>query len=130
MAGKGQWRVLVVDDHAIFRETVRQVLAADSQFVVVAEAGSGEEAVALARQISVDLVLMDMRLPGMNGLSAAGVIKASQPWATILMLSGDWSPAYERKARAAGIHARLAKQSFSLSEIHRVLGSVSDLTGF
>jgi DNA-binding NarL/FixJ family response regulator len=106
----------------MFRETVRQVLAADSRFVVVAEAGSGEEAVALARQISVDLVLMDMRLPGMNGLIAAKAIKTSQSRATILMLSGDWSPAYERKARAVGVRARLAKQSFSLGEVYRVLG--------
>lgn len=126
MTGEGRWRVLVVDDHALFREAVRQVLATDSQFVVVAEAGSGEEAVALTRQINLDLVLMDMRLPGMNGLSAAGVIKANQPRITILMLSGDWSPAYERKARAVGVHARLAKQNFSLSEIYRVLGSVPD----
>ncbi len=84
MAREWQWRVLVVDDYPAFRETVRYVLAGDSRFVVVAEAGSGEEAVALARQIELDLVLMDMRLPGMNGLTAAATIKACQPQATIL----------------------------------------------
>src|SRR4029077_12163737 len=99
MTGEYCWRVLVVDDHAIFRETVRQVLATDAQFVVVAEAGSGEEAVAMAQQMSLDLVLMDMRLPGINGLAAAAAIKAGQPQVIILMLSGDWSPAYERKAK-------------------------------
>lgn len=122
MAREYRWRVLVVDDHAVFRETVRQVLATDAQFVVVAEAGSGEEAVAMAQQLNPDLVLMDMRLPGINGLAAAAAIKAGQPQVIILMLSGDWSPAYERKAKTVGIHARLAKQSFSLSEIQRVLG--------
>jgi DNA-binding NarL/FixJ family response regulator len=101
---------------------VRYVLAGDSQFEVMAEAGDGEEAVALAQQIELDLVLMDMRLPGINGLAAAKAIKACQPQVTILMLSGDWSPAYERKARAVGVQARLAKQNFSLNEIHRVLG--------
>ncbi len=122
MVGKWRWRVLLVDDHTIFRETVRYVLAGDSQFEVMAEAGDGEQAVALARQIELDLVLMDMRLPGINGLSAAKAIKACQPQVTILMLSGDWSPAYERRARAVGVQARLAKQNFSLNEIHRALG--------
>jgi DNA-binding NarL/FixJ family response regulator len=126
MAGEYRWRVLVVDDHAVFRETVRQVLASDAHFVVVAEAGSGEEAVALAGEISPDLVLMDMRLPGMNGLAAAAAIKASQPPVIILMLSGDWSPAHERKARAVGVQARLAKQSFSLNEIYRVLDTLQE----
>jgi DNA-binding NarL/FixJ family response regulator len=96
MAEEWQWRVLVVDNHTAFRETVRHVLAADPQFVVVAEASSGEEAVAITRQISLDLVLMDIRLPGMNGLAAAAAIKANQPQVIILMLSCDWSPAYER----------------------------------
>ncbi len=121
MTGKWRWRVLLVNNHAIFRETMRYVLAGDSQFEVMAEAGDGEQAVALARQIELDLVLMDMRLPGINGLAAAKAIKACQPQVTILMLSGDWSPAYERKARAAGVQARLAKQNFSLNEIHRAL---------
>ncbi len=121
MTRKWQWRVLIVDDYPAFRETVRYVLAGDARFVVVAEAGSGEEAVALAQQIELDLVLLDMRLPGINGLTAAAAIKGCQPQVTILMLSGDWSPAYEHKARAAGVQARLAKQSFSLNEIQRVL---------
>jgi DNA-binding NarL/FixJ family response regulator len=121
MAGEWQWRVLVVDDHAPFRETVRHVLAADSQFVVVAEAGSGEEAIAQVQRVGPNLVLMDLRLPGMNGLAAAAMIKASQPQVIILMLSGDWSPAYERRARAVGVRARLAKQNFSLGELWRLL---------
>ncbi|HXV43303.1 MAG TPA: response regulator transcription factor [Anaerolineae bacterium] len=121
MAGEWQWRVLMVDDHAPFRETVRHVLAADSQFVVVAEVGSGEEAIVLAQRVGPNLVLMDLRLPGMNGLAAAAMIKASQPQVIILMLSGDWSPAYERRARAVGVRARLAKQNFSLGELCRLL---------
>jgi DNA-binding NarL/FixJ family response regulator len=79
MGKEWHWRVLVVDDHVSFREAVRCVLATTSQFTVVAEASSGEEAVTLARQIELDLVLLDMRLPGMNGLDAAAEIKARQP---------------------------------------------------
>jgi DNA-binding NarL/FixJ family response regulator len=120
-ADSKQWHVLIVDDYPAFRETVRTVLDDDPRFVVVAEASSGEEAIEVARQFEPDLVLMDLRLPGMNGLAAATAIKSRQPQIIILMLSGDWSAAYERKARAAGVSARLAKQRFNLGEIYRVL---------
>lgn len=121
MAGKQHWRVLVVDDYPAFRETVGRVLEADPRFTIVAEAASGEEAVALAGQMPLDLVLVDLHLPGMNGLATAAAIKASQAEVVVLLLSGDWSPAYERRARAVGVWARLAKQRFSLSEMCRVL---------
>lgn len=122
MTSEWQWRVLIVVSQRIFRETVRYVLAADSGFKVVAEASSGEEAIAIAQQIALDLILMDLRLPGMNGLAAAAMIKANRPQLIILILSGDWSPAYERRAKAVGVRARLAKQSLCLDEIYRVLG--------
>jgi DNA-binding NarL/FixJ family response regulator len=121
MAEREEWRVLVVDDYAAFRETVRQVFAPDSQFVIVGEAASGHEAVITAAQTEPNLVLMDMRLPDMTGLAAAATIKDRQPQVIILILSSDWSPAYERRARAIGITARLAKQNFSLAELRRVI---------
>ena len=113
-----QWRVLIVDEHPGFRESVRHVLDGDAQFLVVAEAISGEESIALAEQYQPDLVLMDLRLPGINGLTAAATIKLNQPEIIILMLSSDWSDAYERRARATGIRARIAKQQFNLDEIY------------
>ena len=118
-----QWqrRVLIVINHPIFRETVRYLLATDAHFVVVAEANSGEQAVVLAQRLELDLVIMDMRLPGMNGFATAAMIKAHHPQIIILLLSGDWSPAYERKAKAVGVRARLAKQNLSLNHIYRVL---------
>jgi len=122
MTVEGRWRVMVVDDYAAMRETIQQVLATDPHFQVVAEAASGEEAIQITGQTPLDLVLLDMRLPGMNGLAAAEAIKVIQPEAVILILSSDWSPAYERRAGAIGVQARLAKQSLSLSEIYRALG--------
>ncbi|HRV90845.1 MAG TPA: response regulator transcription factor [Anaerolineae bacterium] len=120
------WRVLVVDDHPDFRETVRYVLAGDPRFEVVAEAASGEEAVTCAQQLQLDIVLMDLRLPGINGLTAAATIKSDRPEIIILMLSGDWSAAHDRRAKAAGIRARIAKQQFNLAEIYRALVTDSD----
>lgn len=122
MTGKWQWRVLIVVNQPIFRATVHHVLAADARFMVVAEAGSGEEAVAIVQQVALDLILIDLRLPGMNGLAAAATIKAGCPQLIILILSGDWSPRYERQAKAVGVRARLAKQNLCLDQIYRVLG--------
>jgi DNA-binding NarL/FixJ family response regulator len=123
MAGETAWRILIVDDYALYRETVRLVLAAGPKFQVVAEAASGEEAVALTRQVSINLVLMDLRLPGMNGLRASQLIKAENAQIIILILSSDWSPLYERRAKAAGILTRLAKQTFSLQLLEQTLHS-------
>ena len=121
------WRVLIVDDHAGFREAVRFVLEDDPQFIVVAEAVNGEEAITLAQQHQPSLVLMDLRMPGINGLAAATAIKSAHPQIIILMLSSDWSEAHERRARAIGIHARIAKQQFNLTEIHRGLTNVRQI---
>ena len=121
MTERQQWHVLVVDDYAAFRETVREVLAPDGRFMIVGEAADGREAVAIADQTQPDLVLMDMRLPDMTGLTATETIKARQPHVTVVVLSSDWSAAYERRARAIGVKARLAKQNFSLAELCRIL---------
>ena len=121
MVGGRQWRVLIVVRHPTFRETVRQVLSSDPRFVIVAETGRGDQAVIIVRQVELDLVLLDLHLPKIDSFSIAMAMKATQPLLTILMLSGDWSPAYERKAKAIGIQVRLAKQGFSLEALYRGL---------
>jgi DNA-binding NarL/FixJ family response regulator len=92
-----------------------------SRFIIVGEAANGEEAIQIAAQLHPSLVLMDMRLPDMNGLVAAEIIKRHQPQIIIFILSSDWSPAYERRAKAVGIAARLAKQTFNLEELYRLI---------
>jgi CheY-like chemotaxis protein len=74
--------VLLVDDHRAFRVAVRSVLDAEPTYTVVAEATDGEEAVALARRLRPDLVLMDVRLPGINGIEATRRILAQEPLTT------------------------------------------------
>ncbi len=122
MAGRAEWRVLIVDDYPAFRETMQDVLTPDPRFQVVAQAASGEEAVKMADHIPIDLILMDLHLPGINGLMAAERIKTKHAQIVVLILSSDWSPVYERRAKAVGVRARLTKQTFSLKNIYRVLG--------
>jgi two-component system invasion response regulator UvrY len=79
--------VLLVDDHRPFRVTVRSLLAGEPSYVVVGEAGDGEDAVELARSLRPDVVLMDVRLPGINGIEATRRILASAPATAVVLLS-------------------------------------------
>ncbi len=121
MTDNRQWRVLIVVNNPTFRETVRFVLTTDPRFIIVAETDSGEKAIVVTQQKAVDLVLIDIHLPGVNGLKTAATLQTIHPQSIILLLSGEWSSAYERQAKIAGVRARLAKQTFSLTEVYRAL---------
>jgi DNA-binding NarL/FixJ family response regulator len=104
-AGSGPVRVLVADDHPVVRAGLRALLSAEPGLAVVAEAGSGEETVVMARQHHPDVVLMDLRMPGAGGLAAIRQLSADQPGVRVVVLTtydsdADILPAVE--AGAAG----------------------------
>jgi DNA-binding NarL/FixJ family response regulator len=101
-------RVLVVDDHAMLREALAELLE-QAGFEVVGEAGDGADAVALAKQLDPDVVLMDLRMPVLSGLDAAPLIKEACPATQVVLLSAFESPALERQAEEAGCFAYLVK---------------------
>ncbi len=80
-------RVLIADDHALFRRGLRMVLEAEEDIAVVAEAADGAEAVAKVEQLAPDVVLMDVRMPRMNGIEATREIREAFPSTRILMLT-------------------------------------------
>jgi DNA-binding NarL/FixJ family response regulator len=80
-------RVLVVDDHQLFREGVRALLGSVGAAEIVGEAARGEDAVELARALRPDVILMDVQLPDMNGLEATKRILAGQPDAGIIVVT-------------------------------------------
>src|SRR5688572_9826793 len=82
-----QIRVLVADDHALFRQALRAVLAEESDLELVGEAGDGEEAVAMAVDLAPDVVLMDVRMPKLAGIDATRQIGAAMPAVKIVMLT-------------------------------------------
>ncbi|HET6691191.1 MAG TPA: response regulator transcription factor [Miltoncostaeaceae bacterium] len=83
-------RVLLADDNARFRGVLRRLLERDPEIMVVAEAGDGAEALELAEDVRPDVVLMDVSMPGLDGLEATYALKAQLPDVTVLMLSvGD-----------------------------------------
>ena len=71
--------VLIADDHPVFRFGLRTLLKMDPQLQVVGEAMNGEEAIAQASELSPDVILMDLNMPGMNGIEAIRRIQANHP---------------------------------------------------
>jgi DNA-binding NarL/FixJ family response regulator len=80
-------RVLLVDDHPVVREGIRGMLAAEADLTVVGEAASGPEAVVRTAELEPDVVLMDLRMPGGDGVEATGRISAERPGAHVLVLT-------------------------------------------
>jgi len=80
-------RILIADDHGLFRQAVRAILADEPDLELIGEAGDGEEAVKLAIELQPDVVLMDVRMPKLIGIEAARKINADLPTAKIVMLT-------------------------------------------
>ena len=102
-------RVLLVDDHELAREALRAVLGRESDLVVVGEAADGDEALAQARRLQPDLVLMDVRMPGVDGLAATRAIRAELPSARVLLLTTYDTPGYVLEGLRAGADGYLLK---------------------
>lgn len=80
-------RVLLVDDHQLFRRGVASLLAGREDIEVVGEANNGAEAVERARELMPDVILMDIKMPELDGLSATKQLKAEMPYVRIMMLT-------------------------------------------
>ena len=80
-------RLMLVDDQSLFREALRTLLALQEDFEIVAEAGNGESACSLARVHQPDVILMDLRMPGMGGVAATRQIVSAMPAARVVVLT-------------------------------------------
>jgi two-component system, NarL family, response regulator NreC len=104
-------RILLADDHNLFRAGTRRILEEQPDFEVVAEAVSGLEAVELARRESPDVVVLDIGMKGLNGIEAASRIRAALPAAAVLVLSMHEDERYVAGALRAGVNGYLLKDT-------------------
>ncbi len=102
MKSESPARVIVADDHVLIREGFRTILSKEEDLEVVDEAETGREALDLCRSLRPDLVLMDVRMPEMDGLAATRAIKAERPSTSVLILTTYENPDYLFEAIKSG----------------------------
>jgi DNA-binding NarL/FixJ family response regulator len=102
-------KVLVVDDHRLMLDAIRAMLERDEDIAVVAEADSGEKVLPLVGQTGPDVVLLDVRMPGLDGLAVLGQLRERYPSVAVVMLSGIDDPALVRAALERGAAAFVLK---------------------
>jgi two-component system, NarL family, invasion response regulator UvrY len=106
---QGFKRILIADDHAIFREGLKQVIARKAETAVVDEASNGAEALKKVAEIRYDLVLLDVSMPGRNGLDILMEFKRTRPDLPVLMLSMHPEEQYAIRALRAGASGYVTK---------------------
>ena len=116
-------RILVVDDHPVLRDGVAALLENQTDMVLAGEAGNGSEAVERYNELRPDVTLMDLQMPGMNGVEAIGAIRAVNPQARIIVLTtyaGDAQAVRALKAGAAGYLLKSSLRTELIDAIHDV----------
>ena len=114
--------VMTVDDQAVFRQAAREVIEATDGFVHLGEAGSGEEAIALAGELDPDLVLVDVRMPGIDGLETARRLGAAHPASTVVLISTASLDEYPSGDELFGAVAFVRKQDLGTRPTPAVVG--------
>ena len=102
-------RVMIVDDHPVTRDGLRAALGTAEDVEVVGEASSGEEAVKVVNEVEPDVVFMDVRMPGMNGIEATRAIRQGNPDTRVILFTVDESRASIAEAIQAGVSGYLLK---------------------
>ncbi len=104
-------RVLLADDHAMLRDGLKALLSASGDIEVVAEAGDGREALSRAQAFAPDVAILDIAMPGLNGIEAARLMRERCPATRIVMLSMHSSSEHLHRALNAGADGYLLKES-------------------
>lgn len=123
-AGQKKIRVVIADDHGTMREGLRLLINSQPDLEVVGEAADGHEAIRLARQLTPDVLLMDISMPGMNGLDATRKVKEQCPDVHVLTLTRHNDDGFLKQLLAAGASGYALKLG-SGDDLMRAIRSVS-----
>ncbi len=116
-------KVLIVDDVAATRENIGKLMAFDQEITAVGQAASAEEAIAKARELQPDVILMDINMPGMDGLAATALLSGELPNVCVIIMSVQGEQEYLRRAMLAGAKDYLIKP-FSGDELRQAVKQV------
>jgi DNA-binding NarL/FixJ family response regulator len=122
-------RVLLADDHRLIRTGLRLVIEQNPSLAVVGEADDGRQAVAMAAERKPDVIVMDIGMPNLNGIEAAGQINGAHPEISIIMLSMHSDEGYVLRALKAGARAYLLKDSAE-ADLIRAIEAVTEGKSF
>jgi DNA-binding NarL/FixJ family response regulator len=113
--------ILVTDDHTLIRQSWSMILNADPRFQVVAESGSGEQAVEIVKELKPNIVIMDISLPGINGVEATQLIKKISPGTKVLAVSMYTQPLYAITIIKQGAKGFVTKNSSHLELYNAII---------
>jgi two-component system invasion response regulator UvrY len=116
-------KLFIVDDHTLLREAFKMTLASHPDFLVIGEAGDGENAVELVPRLRPDVITMDINLPGISGIEATKQIRRMLPGAKVLGISLHTQPSYARKMMKAGAYGYVTKNT-STNEMFKAIMEV------
>lgn len=120
MVERRKWTILIAEDHTLLRAALRGLLAREPEFEVIGEADDGRAAVRLVSHCSPDIVLMDLHMPGYNGMEAIATIKRRHPKSKILVLTAHREREYVAASLKAGADGYLLKTAAAQELTHAV----------
>ena len=118
-------KILLVDDDPNIRRGLRMLLVMEADLSVIGEAGDGWEALRLARELQPDVVVMDIRLPNLDGLSAAERLRESQPDCAVIILTLYDEPVNRERAEKIGVAAFIGKEKSDRKLVDVIRNAVS-----
>jgi len=118
-------RTLIVDDNASFRRRVKEFLASEPDIEVIGEAADAQEAILKAKELQPDLVLMDVRMPGTNGIAATRQLKDEMPELRVIILTIYDLQEYREAALASGANGYVVKKSLIEELVPAIRGGMT-----
>jgi DNA-binding NarL/FixJ family response regulator len=125
MSASGKIRVVIVDDHPLFRQGLKQAVEADARFDLAGEAEHGDAALEMIRKLQPDVAVLDVNLPGMNGLEIAAALRAQKSKSRLVILTMLKDEQAFNKALSLGINGYVLKEN-AAAEILRSIAAVAE----
>lgn len=107
--GNESFRILLADDHVLIRHGIKNIIKTNDRFRVVGEVSNGKDLLSFLEESEVDMIILDISMPGIGGMEATGLVKKKYPWIKILMLTMHKNKQYFYNAMAAGADGYLMK---------------------